>query len=207
MSTAAQSTEGVTRIRAQKKELRDTMLFVRDALPEDFRKAASAAVCEAFLSSVPYHFASNILLYAPHGSETDVFSLFEKAVCDGKAVYFPKCEGRGVMRFFRVRSREDLTAGKFGILSPRTDAEEYLPEGGKPSDVCVVPGVCFDLDGYRIGSGGGYYDRFLARFAGVRVSLTFDALLIKDACVPREKRYDKRVDVLYTEREVKVVGI
>ena len=68
----------------------------------------------------------------------------------------------------------------------------------KNIDLIVVPGVVFDRQGYRIGFGGGYYDRYLSDFEGKRIALAFDEQVIE--AVPRES-HDLPVHILITETE------
>lgn len=187
-----------TDVRAAKSALRKEMKARRGAIPEGERERQSAAARDGFLASVPYHFAKNLLLYVPVGTELDVLPLVFRALSGGKAVYLPKTFGRGEMRFFRVFDQDALTVTD-------GDAVWYDENASDGRDTVVVPGLAFDLCGFRLGYGGGYYDRFLARFHGVRAALTFDECVSSEP-LPVTKRYDKPVDVLYTAKGVRVVG-
>lgn len=207
MSTSSRSTEGTAAVRELKRLERARLREMRDAIPSDERHAASDAICREVLNGVPYRYAKRILMYSPVGSETDVNALFAAALSDGKEVYFPKTEGKGIMRFYRVTDGSCLVKGKFGILSPDGTTDAYDTASGSDHDLCIVPALGYDKDGFRIGYGGGYYDRFLASFCGIRAGVCFEALVKRDGLLPREKRYDKKTDVLYTEQEVTVFGI
>lgn len=187
-------------IRAEKQELRTLNLRKRAEIDACFRLECDKKIEELLLKSASYRYTKKILLYASAKGEPDTMNFASKAILDGRELYFPKSYAKGVMRFFKVSDLGKLTAGKFGILEPSEDSEEYS-ESISGTDLCIVPGLCFDLCGYRIGYGKGYYDRFLSGFSGVTVGLTY-SLLLSDNPLPREKRYDKSVDVIITERGI-----
>ena len=97
------------------------------------------------------------------------------------------------MAFFQVRSREDLAPGRFGLWEPKPGCPPW--EGG-PEAPCLVPGLSFDREGYRLGYGKGYYDRFLAAFPGKAVGLCYEELILPR--LPRSP-LDQRVGWLVTE--------
>lgn len=186
-----------------KRRLRKQYAALRKALVPDEKAGFEREIASQFLASVPYRFCKRLLVYAPLDDEPDIMPICRKAIADGKEVWFPKTYGRGVMRFYRVSVPEDLTVGRFGIREPKEDGAPY--ENGCETDVCIVPGLVFDRRGVRIGYGGGYYDRFLAGFPGIAAGVLFP-LSLSDGDLPRDKRTDKACDVLYTGKEVVVVG-
>ena len=88
-----------------------------------------------------------------------------------------------------------LVSVSFGISEPGPDCPLLSPAD---IDLVLVPAVCYDRQGYRLGFGGGYYDRWLEHFAGFRVGLCRSAVLQNR--VPTQT-HDARVDVLITETE------
>ena len=123
----------------------------------------------------------------------------EAALKAGKRLAFPRCHpDTCTMTYGIVSSLDDLVEGAYGILEPREDAEIYVPAPYK-HDICVVPAVCFDKKGYRIGYGKGYYDRFLSGFGGTSVGFCLSRFLCDS--LPRG-RYDRAVDLIITEKGV-----
>ena len=113
-------------------------------------------------------------------------------------MYAPRCKGKE-MRFFRIADFSELKAGAFGIPEP-TGSEE--PDNFSAS-LCIVPALSFDENGYRMGYGGGYYDRFLRGYDGISVGICYDDFLGE---IPREE-HDLPVDILVTETKILNLGL
>lgn len=162
--------------------------FFKDLKPS----ASSEAIVEKFCATDAYISAESVLLYASLPSEPDTSKILQKALSDGKKVYFPKVEGKGIMSFYRVYSVGDLEKGAYGISEP-VGCEKFE---NTETSVCAVPGLSFDKEGYRLGFGGGFYDRFLVSFRGKTVGLCFSAALSES--LPRD-RHDVAVGTVITE--------
>ena len=104
------------------------------------------------------------------------------------------------MTFHYVTSLSELSPGRYGILAPPEENAIYTPI---PTTLCLVPGMVFDRHGYRIGYGGGYYDRFLRDFDGSAVGLVY-----RDHLLPSlpHGRYDLAVSALVTEDGILAVA-
>lgn len=188
-------------IRAQKSVIRNQYKEIRKNCDKKHEKSLSIA--EKVLSSMSYKYAKDILLYFSKGDEVETRAIFEKALSDGKNIYFPKTYSGGIMKFFRVSSLNELEMANFGVMEPSGNTEEYNSSAG--IGLCIVPGVCFDRNGYRIGYGKAFYDRFLSSFKGISAGLAFSDCLVSGKLVI-EKRYDKPVDIIFSESEVLVIG-
>ena len=183
-------------VKKEKAALRRELLARRDALPG--RAEKSRAIQSRVLALPEYQRARRVLLYLSKGSEVDTWPLLDCALAQGKEVYAPRClERPGEMAFYRVSSREDLQAGAFGLLEPIPGRCPPLERG--QGDLCLVPGLAFDREGYRLGYGKGYYDRFLTSHPVETVGLCFG-----DLVVPRlpHSPLDRRVSALVTEAGV-----
>lgn len=99
--------------------------------------------------------------------------IIEAAIAEGKTVYLPKTMPHRQMSFLPFTSYDDLVTSKFGIPEPVYD--EQL-ENQQP-DLVLVPGLAFASDSrFRVGFGGGYYDRFLKNYSGNTVALVPSAM-------------------------------
>ncbi|WP_214761040.1 5-formyltetrahydrofolate cyclo-ligase [Exiguobacterium sp. s146] len=123
--------------------------------------------------------------------EIDTLPLIRLAWQAGKSVFVPKVTNQG-LTFHEIHSLEDLEPGVMNILEPTTEATTRM------IDVCIVPGRVFDRAGYRIGWGGGYYDRYLATYNGTTIALAYDVQLLDE--IPIEP-HDIPVEFIVTERE------
>lgn len=195
------SSRCVSEKRAEKKRMRQAYKAVRESLLPENKARFDACIEEALLDSMSVRYSGKILAYASLAGEVETTEFCRKVLACGRELYLPKSYPGGILRFFAVGSLEDLQKGAFGVLEPEERVEKaYVPSLQKP-DLCLVPGICFDVYGYRIGYGKGYYDRFLANFTGVSMGLAYEACVCRDA-LPIEKRTDKPVDFIVTEKGI-----
>ena len=187
-------------IRVVKREMREKYSAVRNGMDAEKREEFDKKIFDRLTAAIAYRHSNEILLYASVGSEIDTWRIFDAAIKAGKKVAFPLCFEDNTMKYYYVNSRDDLETGSFGILEPKRGLEEYSPQS---LSLCVVPGIVFDKEGYRIGYGKGFYDRFLSTFPGVKVGLVYSNMIIPK--VPRG-RFDKHVDILISERGVNAVN-
>lgn len=182
-----------------KKELRRKYLTRRMALPLEEVARLSAEICQRITTSEWFDSAHHILMYMPFRQEVDIRPLMEYAWAQGKTLYLPKSEPKTkTITIYEVGGFNELQPGTYGILEPA--AESCRIGQAADVDVVIVPGVVFDRAGYRIGYGGGYYDRFLPQlkprtlFVGVAFSLQVVDRLTREA-------FDRQLDVLVTDTE------
>lgn len=97
--------------------------------------------------------------------EIDTNPIIEEAFLENKLVIIPKAFSNGIMKFYQYNKETELVKSKFGILEPKDTRKEINP------DLIIVPGLAFSKSGYRLGYGGGYYDRYLQNFSGDVISL------------------------------------
>jgi len=174
----------------------------RRGIPSEEKQSASQAIAAQIQALSSFLLADSVLLYAAFRGEVDVSTLFDTAIAHGKKVYYPRCEGE-IMHFHRVTSREQLLPGKYDILEPSLDREIYIPDQDFHASVCIVPGLAFNRRGYRLGYGRGYYDRFLPKYNGTKIGVTYDILLVER--IPKLK-FDQPVDAVVTERDLYLVA-
>ncbi len=186
-------------LKDEKKRLREELLSLRMKISDDERAKAEKAIVSKLLSLASYRFAETVLLYYPIKGEISLLPLAEAALKSGKKVAFPLCDGENsTMTYHTVSSLSELKSGTYGIPEPNGNLPTYVPSPEK-HDLLIIPAVCFDKNGYRVGYGKGYYDRYLTSFGGTSVGVTFDKLLVDS--VPRG-RYDRRAAIVVTEKGV-----
>jgi 5-formyltetrahydrofolate cyclo-ligase len=179
----------------EKKAIRRENQVARDALSSDERRHLSAKIRDRLFALPMVVDARKIMLFLAFGSEVDTWLILDQAVVLGKEVVAPVCmpESKG-LALYPISSRDEARPGHWGILEPKQVGEPVSPS---TIDVVIVPGIAFDLQGNRVGYGGGYYDRFLSQVAKAwKIGVCYDLQLL--CRVPREE-HDVSVDALVTE--------
>lgn len=183
-------------MKSAKKALRQQVFEKIDLLSEEYVKRGDEEIFKKVISLPEFESANTLFVYYSTGREPDTIELIKYALSKGKTVTIPKIVGKGIMEASVVSSMESLVMGKFDIITTEDGAETIEPE---KLDFTVVPAVAFDKDGYRLGYGGGYYDRFLIRTNAFSVGLARSKILMDE--VPREA-HDTHVDCVITEEKI-----
>lgn len=141
-----------------KQALRAAVRQQKRAMSREAIEAKSELLCRRVLQTPAYASAAAVYGYLPFNQEVNLLPLLQKAIRDGKQVALPKCYG-SEMRFILIADLSRVRVSALGAPEPVDD----LPVARDDTALVIVPGLVFDERGYRIGYGGGYYDRFLAR--------------------------------------------
>ena len=152
-----------------KAELRKQVLHEMKALSQKQKQAMDRVLTERFLHHPFYQEANTIATYLSFPHEFQTQELIKQALKDGKKVLIPKTYPKGLMEFV-VYDPQQLAKTSFGLLEPQGDLEVVDPSH---IDLIHVPGLAFTTESYRIGYGGGYYDRYLEHFAGHSLSTIY----------------------------------
>lgn len=155
----------------EKAELRNQGLLALKQLSQkpQQKKAKEEMIRQLFFASEIWQKAQTIGLFRSTAQEFDTKMLLERGFKEGKRVVVPEVLPERQLAFHEVTSTSQYALSNFGIEEPVVKR----PISKDEIDLLVVPGVVFNYEGYRIGYGGGYYDRFLADFNGTTVSLVF----------------------------------
>lgn len=181
-----------------KKVVRNQVLELMNTMDRNEHKKVSLAIVNQLLQSAEFRNAHTIGLTLSRFPEVDTRPLIEAAWQAGKRVVVPKCnkETRD-MDFRLITSYTNLETVYMNLLEPIV-AETVAIEKDA-IDLQVVPGVVYSNEGYRIGFGGGYYDRYLADYKGHRLSLAFDSQT--NRAVPVES-HDIPVQTIFTATKI-----
>lgn len=152
-------------------------------------------ICENILQSDLYQHSRQVLCYYPLEAEIDTRSVIRCALKDRKRLALPYCtDENGSMDFYYINSINQLKTGLFGIMEPDIEICEKVSDFR--NSVCLVPGYSFDMLGYRLGYGKGYYDRFLKKFTIISIGLCYNNFLSNE--LPADD-YDAAVNFIATE--------
>lgn len=174
-----------------KEEIRNVLRRLHKEICAEELLALSKQLQSRFMSSEIYQKAKNICFYISKSREVSTDFLVQSAQADGKGCYAPVVMGTELQI---APIGEEWSLSSFGIREPK--GTHFVPFS--EIDVVVVPGLGFDQRGYRIGYGGGYYDRLLANRNSHQtlVGFTLEQWLLDDI---HPEVYDQKVDWIITE--------
>ncbi len=181
----------------EKRALRNLVIATRDALAPEQAQSKTAAIKEHFFALPEYRTAKLVMYYVSFRSEVETREMIQESMAQGKSIVAPVIKNNQIWPA-ALGKMEALAPGPHGILQPPEEADRVALSG---IDLVVVPGTVFDLRGYRLGYGGGYYDRFLrhVRMRAALVGLAFETQIVEE--VPTGP-HDVPVDKVVTEDRV-----
>ncbi len=154
-----------------KENLRRESKRVRGILDQDDRRRASEKICDLLAAWDVFQRCNTIVGYMPMRSEVNLTRLFSQF--PEKKWGMPRIQAGGRM-VFHAYDPEKLVAHAFGMLEPDPACARIAP---RDIQLVLVPGLAFDRQGWRLGYGGGFYDRFLQGASGISVGVTYQALI------------------------------
>lgn len=185
-----------------KKKLRKTIKAKLSELSLPQYEDQSYMVAQQLFQNDEWMEASTVAITVSKAPEVDTFQIIRKGWEQGKRMVVPKCEPKTRRLDFRELKRfSELESVFYGLLEPIVSETNTVSAG--EIDLVVVPGLAFNKDGYRLGFGGGYYDRFLANYHGKTISLAFKDQIVSD--IPIES-HDIPVRKIITSEGVIVIG-
>lgn len=178
-----------------KKSQRAYYKNMRLKLEKSAKAALDKGVYDNFLSFAENNKDKLFLMYVSNGFEIETKAIIEYLLENGFNVAAPRCESdSNIMNFYMIESLSDLESGYFGISEPKNYCEQVSDFG---NSICVVPGICFDKKGYRIGYGKGFYDRFFSdNTCGLKIGICYEDFIINDVLYDDN---DVPVDLILTE--------
>ncbi|MCG6533375.1 MAG: 5-formyltetrahydrofolate cyclo-ligase [Syntrophales bacterium LBB04] len=181
----------------EKRKIRKAVLTVRNALAKEDIEKMSASICARVARLKQVEESASLMIFLSFGSEVDTDPIIEWAWQRNKRVLAPLCKPETrEMTVYAIKTFADVAPGYFGIREPRGDI--LMPVAKEEIDLVAVPAVAFDRRGYRVGYGGGYYDRFLADWDVPTIGLAFSCQIIPEVPIDR---YDQPVQGILTEKE------
>jgi 5,10-methenyltetrahydrofolate synthetase len=192
---------------AMKQTLRQSIIAGRAALAQELRAQLSTEITVRLLQLAPYREAGSVLGYMHFGAEYISGPWLQRVLDDGKRLLLPRVDPAS--RELEVYRVEDLTAqlapGAYGIREPQPQLCAQL-ERLEEIGFILLPGVAFTRDGARLGYGGGFYDKLLARLrhGPALVAAAYAMQVVGN--IPQEAT-DRRVEWLVTEHETLVCGV
>jgi 5-formyltetrahydrofolate cyclo-ligase len=187
-------------VQESKSKLRYDYLKVRDRIEPHVRFTHSNSILSRIKQLDSYEDARILMFYLSYGSEVVTDLMINEVLADGKEVAVPVIQspGDGIMTAVKINRLEDCYEKVYGIRQPEFNENDVVSK--EDVDLIFVPGIVFDLNGYRIGYGKGYYDRWLEGTDVLkRVGLAFEVQLIDK--IPNGQ-YDLPVSKILTEKRM-----
>jgi len=187
----------ISDVKKEKARLRNEILGRRDALDINVRTEKSECIISRLLNLPMLCSAEHVFIYVSYNSEVVTHGLINMLLSRRKTVSVPYIDPSEHRMYPAVIHAfpQGLTVNRYGILEPDPDHVERA--SADTIDLVVVPGTVFSESGYRIGYGGGYYDRFLRNCAVASCGLSFDCQVLEE--VPCDPARDVPVDCVLTE--------
>lgn len=181
----------------EKKKIRKELLHKRNEIDPVTKIIAARDILSRLAKMDEFQKAEDILLYASYDSEVPTREIFDTTLWMEKRVFFPKVT-ESEMEFYEIKNYEELSEGYKGILEPDGGSLKYQDDNHKGTFM-ILPGSVFGRDGYRIGYGKGYYDRYLTMHPSIiKCGICYSMQLISHC--PHEA-FDIKMDIIVTERE------
>lgn len=183
----------------EKERLRRKILQLRDQQDPRDIESKSATITKSVVGLSEFRKAGVVACYVSKGSEVQTQPFIQKVLSSRKKVLAPVVskETRSLL-FAEITSLEELAPGAFGILEPKPEDRKVRPL--RDADVLFVPGIAWDINGYRLGWGRGYFDTALKQLPdkSTSIGLSFDLQVVDR--VPKA-HFDLPVDLLITESQ------
>lgn len=161
-------------MKEEKAALRRAIKEKISALNEGYLRESDRGIWENVLSLPEFRSAHTVFAYLSVDRECDTRRIVGHLLEAGRPVALPRSRKGGVMDFALYDGT--LAEGMYGIPQPPDEAETVEPGEG---DLILVPALCCDVRGVRLGHGGGYYDRYLAEHCVITACLCRERLLLE----------------------------
>ncbi|MDV2580992.1 5-formyltetrahydrofolate cyclo-ligase [Alkalibacillus haloalkaliphilus] len=163
------------------------------------KKEAANLISNTLFKTDYWKQSQKIAITIPREIELTTYPIIKQAWKENKQVVIPKCyphEGN-LMKFFIFTDELELENVYLDLYEPIERKSEQVTSN--EIDLIVVPGLLFDHNGYRIGYGGGYYDRFLIEFNGTKLSIAMEEQIVRS--IPYDD-YDIPVDYIISNKQI-----
>ncbi|QQK07969.1 5-formyltetrahydrofolate cyclo-ligase [Miniphocaeibacter halophilus] len=181
-----------------KKLLRKDIIKKRDSLSLEHKNTLDDSIFKLLLNSNFLDKFNNIFCYVSFGSEINTRPIMEYIIKKKKNLYVPYIDKEeNIMKLSLIKDLDnDLVSGYYNILEPKKHLRNFV--NNDIIDLVITPGVAFTRDKYRMGYGGGFYDKFFASLnsSPLKIALAYNFQIVNE--LPLEK-FDIPVDIIITE--------
>ncbi|MEK7591783.1 MAG: 5-formyltetrahydrofolate cyclo-ligase [Patescibacteria group bacterium] len=179
-----------------KVSVRKIMIARRKELSLPEKKHSDEKIHRALIQRDEWKKANTICISVSLPEEVDTKKIMSELFLEKKIVVVPKVLKERILELFQIKSADDLSVGKFGVLEPKSHCKAV---DKKSVDLFIVPGIVFDRSGNRLGWGKGYYDRLLQGVSVPKIALAYSFQIADE--IPHDT-HDIRMSAIITEKEV-----
>lgn len=180
-----------------KNELRKQFIEKRKSITDEDRSLQNTKIFKSIIEYPFYLNSQTVFTYVSMKDEVDTHAIIKHAIANNKKVAVPKVYSNGYMKFFYIKSFNELKPSTMNILEPDDSNEVAIPNN---QAIINVPGLVFDHSFNRIGFGGGYYDRYLVAYEMIhKVGLAYDFQITSD--IPHDD-YDISLNAIISSSKI-----
>ncbi|MEG1410713.1 MAG: 5-formyltetrahydrofolate cyclo-ligase [Terrisporobacter sp.] len=184
-----------------KNDFRKKIIELRKNKSPNFINEASKEIINTLLTLKNFEKASTIMIYLDFNNEVQTSHLANILISLGKKVLIPiTVQSTKVLIPSEIKNLElELQLGTYGIREPKEQFIRVTPIDS--IDILIVPAVAFDINKYRLGYGGGFYDRFIEKLRkdSITIGLAFEFQIFDS--IPRES-HDAKLNYVITEKRI-----
>lgn len=181
----------------QKEQLRTHYITQRDALAHSERIAIDNEILQQLLQFPAYLAATNISCFLGFGTEINTVPFIASAMQTGRKIYLPRVQKNRAMTMHVFTKWENLEKSTYGIFEPTAHTPIIPPS---ELDIIIIPCLACTQNGYRLGYGGGYYDKYLSTVGNVpKVIICRDAFVVDTLPIDL---HDIAADYIITEKRI-----
>lgn len=181
-----------------KSELRKQLISLRKEISCEQRLECSRRIAEKIFDLRLYKESDRVFCYYGKENEVSTDEIILNMLNTGKRVALPVCVGNELI-FRYINGLEDLEKGSFGVYEPKSGCETALTD---KSTLCFTPALCFNEQGYRIGYGKGFYDRYFSKNPCIKIGLCYERFIVDFE--PNDN--DISVDIIITEGSLRYIS-
>ncbi|MEI5905848.1 5-formyltetrahydrofolate cyclo-ligase [Bacillus spongiae] len=182
----------------KKQELREDLKCKLQLLKKTEYEQKSLEIARNLFQLEDWRNAQSVGLTISQFPEVDTWQIIRQAWAEEKEVLVPKCKHKKrELEFYKLTSFEQLENVYIHLFEPMPSKTVLVKK--EQIELLIVPGIAFNTQGYRLGFGGGYYDRFLVDYTGRTLSLAFPEQWVSDLPVDS---FDLPVQKIVTSKEV-----
>lgn len=188
----------MTEIDIIKNKLRIQIKTMRKNIDNNHKKLLDINIFKNILKCEAFNNAETVLVYNSTKIEAGTELIIKHCLENGKKTALPRCMKDRLMKFYYYGDNTILKKSAFGIMEPIEDEKNEVKSF--ENTVCILPGLAFDKEGYRLGYGGGFYDRFLS----VHENIIPIGICYSDNIIDRLVRneFDRRAAYVITEKSL-----